>query len=137
MDNHHDILREIIDLFVHPARKKRIIYLWEKPRRRAQLLDELLHCAGEFRDERSIKLDPPLEDPALVAQRMRKLGAGKSCFAFGYLDFDGLEGDLDAALAEVVGKQHEVLLYCRKSQVAFVEEHDGRQLLLHMKPAAR
>jgi hypothetical protein len=137
MGHHHDILREIIDLFVHPERKKRLIYLWEKPKRRAQLLDELLHCAADFRDDRSIRLDPPLEDAALVAQRMRTLGAGKACFAFGDLESDGLEIDLDAALAEVVGKQREVLLYCRKSQVAFVEEHDGHQLLLYIKQPAR
>lgn len=137
MNNHHDVLREIIDLFVDPSRKERIVYLWEKPKRRAQLLDELLHCAGDFRDDRSTRLEPSIEDPELVAQRMRKLGAGKSCFAFGYLDFDGQEGDLDAALAEVVGQQREVLLYCRKSQVAFVEEHDGHQLLLHMKSPAK
>jgi hypothetical protein len=137
MNDHHDILREIIDLFVHPERKKRIIYLWEKPKRRAQLLDELLHCAGDFRDDRSIALDPPLENPQLVAQRMRKLGAGKSCFGFGHYEVDGLEVDLDVALAQVVGQQREVLLYCRKSQVAFVEEHDGHQLLLYIPPRVR
>lgn len=133
MNDHNDVLREIIDLFVHPSRKKRIVYLWEKPKRRIQLLQELLHCAGDFRDDRSTQLLPPLDDPDLVAQRMRKLGAGKSCIAFSSYDSDGQEVDLDVALAEVVGQQGEVLLYCRKSQVAFVEEHDGRQLLLHMQ----
>lgn len=137
MNNHHDVLREIIDLFVYPSSKKRIVYLWEKPKRRAQLLDELLHCAAEFRDDRCIKLVPPLEDPALVAQRMRKLGAGKTCFVFGWSEWDGQEADLDLALAEVVGRQCESMLYCRKSQVAFVEEHDGHQFLLHMKPSVR
>ena len=63
-------LREIIDLFVDPSFKKRMIYLWEKPKRRAQLLDELLHCAGYFREACSIHLDPPLEDPTVVAQRI-------------------------------------------------------------------
>ncbi len=133
MNNNHAVLREFIDVFVDASRMERFVFLWEKPKRRDQLLDELLHCLGFFRADRSIELARPLADPALVAQRMRALGAGKTCFVFGASDADGQEADLDVVLREVVGMQREVLLYCRKSQVAFVEEHDGHQLLLHKR----
>jgi hypothetical protein len=133
MENNHPVLREIIDLFVEPARKARYVYLWEKPKRRAQLLAELLHDARDLRRDRRQELDPPLADPDQLMALMRKKGAGKTCHAFGWSKFDGQETDLRAALAEVAGRTCEVVLYSREAQVAFVEEHDGRQFILSVK----
>lgn len=133
MDNHHPVLREIIELFVEPSRKARYLYLWEKLKRRPQLLDELLHDARDLRADRSRALDPTLSDPDQVLALMRQHGAGKSCHVFGRSSFDGEHADLRAALAEAVGRMREVIVYAREARVAFVEEHDGRQFILSMK----
>ncbi|MDQ1924852.1 hypothetical protein [Massilia pseudoviolaceinigra] len=133
MENNHPVLREIIDLFVEPSRKARYIYLWEKPKRRSQLLDELLHDAGDLRHDRRQELDPPLSDPDQLLALMRKKGAGTTCHAFGSSEFDGQETDLRTALAKVAGRMCEVVLYSRAAKVAFVEEHDGHQFILSVK----
>lgn len=133
MENSHLVLREIIELFVEPSRKARYLYLWEKPKRRAQLLDELLHDAGDLRADRSRALDPPLSDPDQLLALMRKYGAGKTCHVFGWSDVDGEQADLRAALAEVAGRMREVIVYVRDAQLAFVEEHDGHQFILSLK----
>ncbi|NHZ93738.1 hypothetical protein F2P45_32775 [Massilia sp. CCM 8733] len=133
MENNHPVLREIIELFVEPSRKARYLYFWEKSKRRAQLLDELLHDARDLRADRSRELVPTLSDPDQLLALMRKQGAGKTCYVFGRSTFDGEQADLRAALADVAGRMREVIVFARDTQLAFVEEHDGRQFILSMK----
>lgn len=130
MENNHPVLREIIALFVEPSRKARYLYFWEKSKRRTQLLDELLHDASDLRADRTRELVPTLSDPDQLLALMRKQGAGKTCYVFGRSRFDGEQADLRAALAEVAGRMREVIVFSRDAQLAFVEEHDGRQFIL-------
>ncbi len=139
MRDRHEVLREIIDLYIEPMYSERIIYLWEKkPKRRQQLYDELFHCIDWFRSPLSTDLDPPIADPGRVGQLMRKLGAGKICLVYSIYDYDrpAEDADLDVALREYVGQQRSCLLFCPTSKVAFCEDHNGSQLLLHLKRPA-
>ena len=126
MEASHLVLREFIDLFVAPASMERCVYLWEKPKRRSQLLEELLHDARCLRRDRRQGIDSSLSEPEQLLALLRKKGAGQTCFVYGRSDFDEHEVDLRTALA---GRLSEVLLYCREARVAFVEEHDGKRFI--------
>ena len=138
MRDRHEVLREIIDLYIE-SDKERIVYLWEKkPKRREQLYEELFYCIGWFRGSRSIALDPPFEQPGQVVKLMRQCGAGVTCLVYSWNDYDRAaeEANLDAALAEYVGQQRPVMLFCPISKTAFCEDHNGSQLLLSLKSPA-
>ena len=130
MQSSHQVLREFIDLFVEPDSMERCVYLWEKPRRRPQLLEELLHDASSLRRDRRQEVEPALSQPEQVLALLRKKGAGTTCFVYGRSDFDEQEVDLRTALA---GRLSEVLLCCRDARVAYVEEHDGKRFIFSVK----
>lgn len=135
MRDRHEVLREIIDLYIE-SDKERIVCLWEKkPKRRKQLYDELFHCIGWFRGSRSTDLDPPLDQPAQVVKLMRHCGVGNTCLVYSSIDYDrdAEVANLDAALTEYVGQQNSVMLFCPTSKTAFCEDHNGSQLLLSLK----
>jgi hypothetical protein len=134
MEAPDSVLREIIDLFVQPAHVERLLFFLEKPKRRSQLYEELLHDASKLRRDRQQALVPPLSDPDQLLALLRKKGAGQACFVFGsHHEPDGQQADFRTALASVAGQMSEVILYCPQAQVAFVEEHDGQQFILSTK----
>ena len=134
MDADDSALREVIDLFVQQGYQERFLYLLEKPKRRAQLYEDLLHDAARMRRDRRLELTPPQSDPGHLIMLLRNKGAGQTCFVFSRRhDLDGQQVDLRAAVESVAGQMSEVILYCPEAQVAFVEEHDGRQFILSQK----
>ncbi|KQV78574.1 hypothetical protein ASD15_22490 [Massilia sp. Root351] len=128
------VLRDIIDRFVQPEHAERFLYLLEKPKRRSQLYEELLHDASSLRRDKRQALEPPQSDPDQLLALLRKKGAGQTCFIFSRRHaLDGQQVDFRTALASVAGQMSEAILYCPKAHVAFVEEHDGRQFILSAK----
>jgi hypothetical protein len=134
MEASDSVLREIIDLFVQPAHVERLLFFLEKPKRRSQLYEELLHDASKLRRDRRQALVPPLSDPDQLLALLRKKGAGQVCFVFGSRhELDGQQVDSRTALGSVAGQMSEVILYFPQAQAAFVEEHDGQQFICSAK----
>ena len=88
MEVSHLVLREFIDLFVAPASMERCVYLWEKPKRRSQLLEELLHDARSLHRDRRQEIESSLSEPEQLLALLHKKGAGQTCFVYGRSDFD-------------------------------------------------
>lgn len=81
------------------------------------------------------RLQPEEGTPAAVTAFLRKLGAGPTCHvvAASHLETDGQAIASDAALAAVVGKSHDALLYFQAASLAYYENHESEQFLLRAK----
>lgn len=124
----------LVQLFVKKDKRERMLMLAVKASRRGDFRHDLLH------DRRS--LDPavqsPLSAPAAtvdaIAKALRAAGAGDKVYCISdILDADDRELRLADALKLVVGREQDSIVFPIGSRVAYYENHEGEQLILHRR----
>ncbi|MEK6677184.1 MAG: hypothetical protein AABZ47_16215 [Planctomycetota bacterium] len=111
----------LINAFIVPQKRGRILSLLRNPKRRQTVLDEIYH----FRDldERFVVALPSHNrTPEGIAEALRRYGAPDLCWVISTnSSLDGREMLLDEALAAIVGCDHGNLVSCVAGKLAFFE----------------
>lgn len=122
----------IVVSFVLRERQRRYLALLESKKGRMKFRAALAHFI-DF-DPRFVRAIPANQQtPRQIEGLLRRLGATDRCIMSSEADeFDGLELDLSAALARVVGQQWGTLLSCVPEALAYYEgEEPGDRFILH------
>lgn len=118
--------------FVEKNRQERYLTLASKPKRRRDFVWDLAHDGRHL--DRSFMKRLVEEEKSLtaVAARLKSLGATDTCHvvAATNLETDGQEMNTADALAAVVGKFQDCLLFFPSAALAYYENHEGEQFVL-------
>jgi len=125
-------LEAIVRLFVRKEKQERILFLASKPRRRSELLSDLLHDTRSLDLAVASRITATAADVAAVAQRLGGAGERAYC-ASDIVDVDDRELTVGEALRLVIGRERDSIVFCPRTRVAFYENHEGEQLVL-MRP---
>jgi hypothetical protein len=132
-------LETVVRLFVRKEKRERILSLASNTKRRADLRDALLHDTRSLARETMQPLARDL-DANGVAKALAAITNGKRAYcisdaidAKGEL-LDAREEDLATALALVVGRERDALVFVlapnARKRAAYYENHEGERYLL-------
>ena len=126
--NSHE--RAFVEAFVYAPRRERFLAALENPKRRRVFTDELCHPSPQPGSNFLLfvyasPVERSKDKPAMIAERLRQLGAPELCHVIGE-HLDGQDLTLDDALQEVVGYGYGVVLSCVPGKLAYLETENGR-----------
>jgi hypothetical protein len=121
-----------IRCFVEKDRQGRYIELASKPKRRRDFVWILAHDGRHLERKFMKRLSKEEQSLAAVASLLKFLGAANTCHvvAAAHLENDGQEMNTADALAAVVGKSEDCLLFFSSANIAYYENHEGEQFVL-------
>lgn len=125
-------LTAFIQLFVQKERQARYLELAEKPKRRSDFVWQLAHDGRHLERQKMRRLASAQCSLAAVNAALAAAGAGKSCLVAAATqgEMDGQHLPTASALAAVVGKGQDVLLFFAEAQLPYYENHEGEQFIL-------
>jgi hypothetical protein len=125
MSTHLDTITQV---FVKKEKRERILSLASSLKRRADMVDALLHDTRALAPEvlRRVADDADAEQ---VIAALRKEGAGARAYVIGG-DMDDREAALADAIRAAPGKERDVLVFALGSRAASYENHEGERFLL-------
>jgi hypothetical protein len=127
-----EYLTEIIKLFVVKDKQNRFLEFIESSKRYEDFLLELLNDPRNINPDCITELPNNQQNPEIVSQKLRRLGAGKQAYLVSlYLDFDGEIGTLEKILSFVNGGGE--LVYCIGSKLGYYEGHENWRYILQAK----
>lgn len=134
-----EYLAAIVNTFVLPSRRARLLALSSSKRRYADFLHDLLHDPRYLDPRVIVELADNERLSAHVLARLRALGAGAEGYLVGDCgDFeDGRVAALPELLEVCVGSMQDALVYCPGSRVAYYEGHEGFGYILRQAPNGR
>ena len=126
--NSHE--RAFVERFLYAPRRDRFLAQLATPKERRVFLNEFCHphWSNFLLARYASRLDPSKDKPAMIAARLRQLGAPDECHVIGE-QMDGWDLSLDEALEEVVGRSLGVVISCVPGKLAYMESEDGRWIL--------
>jgi hypothetical protein len=128
-----------IRCFVEKDRQERYLALASKPKRRHDFIWDLAHDGRHLERGYMHRLRKEEATLVSVAALLRSLGAGDTChvIAAAHLETDDREMSTAAALAAVVGKSGDSLLFFPSASLGYYENHEGEQFILRAKAIRR
>jgi hypothetical protein len=120
-------LDALISLFVKKAKRERMRTLAARPGRRADLRHDLLHDTRSLDPAVLVRLGGRSTADAVARQLP---GAQRAYCVSEVLGVDDQELPLAAALAAVVGRAEDSLVFALGTASAYLETHEGEQWLL-------
>jgi hypothetical protein len=135
-------LETIVRLFVRKEKRERILSLAGSAKRRADFRDALLHDARSLERDAMRPLTSDL-DATGVAKALAAIVKGTRAYVISDVldtkgELDDREEDLSTALALVVGKERDALVFVlapnARTQAAYYENHEGERFLLVTTP---
>jgi len=128
----------LVEAFVVPRKRERLLSLLSNPRRRRTILDSLYHF--DDLDDRFVEYLPPSQhSPEGIAEALRRYGAPDTAWVISTDDgLDGREMPLDEVLTRIVGCFEGTLLSCIPGKLGFFEgEGPEDRCVLRRMPASR
>lgn len=125
----HQHLEALIRLFVRKEKQERILFLASKPRRRSEMLTDLLHDTRSLDLATASRITARPGDVTAVAQRLGGAGERAYC-ASDIVDVDDRELAVGDALRLVIGRERDSIVFCPRTRFAYYENHEGEQLVL-------
>lgn len=121
------ILARIIELYVLPARRQRLMGFLYSQKRYSQLLDELLHDARHFDSRILFKIPSDHREVDKVATILQKAGVQGEAYLVGRCGSleDGSRGDFYELLKLCYGSMTDSLVFSINSEIAYYEGHQG------------
>ncbi len=115
------IEQEIIKRFVSPMKQKRLLYLAQKPKKRADLIWSF-HASEILWEKCLVEIPGKEQYSNTIHELMENLGASEKCYGIsGIEEIDGKEGKLIEFLEIVVGYTIGTILYCPKTNIGYFE----------------
>ena len=131
MNAHVEVL---VQLFVKKEKRERMLAFAAKANRRGDLRDDLLHDRRSLEPSVLVPLSASATSVEAITRALRAAGAGARAYVISaVLDADDRELDLVDALELVVGRSEDSLVFAVGSRVAYYENHEGEQYILHRK----
>ncbi len=126
---------DFIRCFVEKSRQSRYLALSANPKRRSEFIWALAHDGRHLEYTRMERLSGESASLTAVAERLKSLGASETCFVIAAAHLEPNNGEMSTfeALAAVVGKSEDTLLFFTQSSLAYYENHEGEQFILHVK----
>jgi hypothetical protein len=126
--------RQIISLFVAPARRERIEFLLSRPKRRQEGVYEF-HTSQILNPKCLVEIPGSQQHATEIHSQMRELGAGVQCYIISAIDdLDASELSLADALEQCVGYTVETILISSAGKVGYFEGGHGRDRFI-LRPA--
>lgn len=110
-------------------KQERLLFLASKPRRRSELLGDLLHDTRSLDLAAASRITATAADVPAVAQRLGGQSERAYC-ASNIVDLDDREVSVGDALRLVVGRERDSIVFCPRTRIALYENHEGEQLVL-------
>lgn len=122
-----EIVARIIQLFVLPARRQRLMGFLHAQKRYSQLLDELLHDARHIDSRILYEILSDHREVDKVAEILRKAGVQGEAYLVGHCRTleDGARGDFYELLKHCCGSMTDSLVFSTSSEIAYYEGHEG------------
>lgn len=121
------ILERIVELFVVPTRKQRLLGFLRSKKRYPQFLDELLHDARHIDSSVLYKVPSTYRDVDHIAAILRSAGVQGDGYIVGssHTIEDGTAGEFYELLKHCCGSMTDCLVFSTKSEIAYYEGHEG------------
>ena len=121
------ILARIIELFVLPARRQRLMGFLHAQKRYSQFLDELLHDARHIDSRILYEIPSDHREVDEVAAILRQAGVQGEAYLVGHCGplEDGARGDFYELLKHCCGSMTDSLVFSISSEIAYYEGHEG------------
>lgn len=122
-----EIVARIIQLFVLPERRHRLMGFLHSQKRYTQLLDELLHDARYIDSRILYEIPSNHRDVDKVASMLKKAGVQGEAYLVGHCGplEDGTRGDFYELLKHCCGSMTDSLVFSTGSEIAYYEGHEG------------
>ena len=122
-----EIVARIIQLFVLPARRQRLMGFLHSQKRYSQLLDELLHDARHIDSQILFEIPSDHREVDEVAEILRKAGVQGEAYLVGHCGplEDGARDDFYELLKHCCGSMTDSLVFSTSSEIAYYEGHEG------------
>jgi hypothetical protein len=129
--------RQIVRLFVEPARQERVEFLLSKPKRRFNGIHEF-HTSQILNPKCLVEIPGNQQYAPQIYSRMRELGAGDRCYVVSANDdFDASEIRLADALEQCVGFCVETILISSEGNVGYFEGGHAKDRYILRPPRGR
>jgi len=121
------ILARIIELFVLPARRQRLMGFLHAQKRYSKFLDELLHDARHIDSRILYEIPSDHREVDEVAAILRQAGVQGEAYLVGHCGplEDGARGDFYELLKHCCGSMTDSLVFSISSEIAYYEDHEG------------
>jgi hypothetical protein len=132
-------LTAIVNTFVLPSRRARLLEFLVSKRRYPDFLDNLLHDSRYLNPQVIVELPGNERSVDAVLAHLRALGGGDEAYLVGHCAEleDGQTGSLRTLLEACVGSMDDALVYCPRAKVAYYEGHEGFGYILRPAPNTR